>query len=126
MISFDTFSPRDGIPIYLQIIMHVKQGVASGTVQSGDELPSRRVLSTLLGVNPNTVQKAYKLLEDEGLILSHPGAGSTIIIDEQRKQAIRAELTAAEIRQTIRSLRSLGLDKAAALSLIDKNWEESE
>ena len=97
-----------------------------GVLKENDQLPSVRALASQLAVNPNTVQKAYKLLEDEGLILSHPGAGSTIIIDEQRKQAIRAELTAAEIKQTIRSLRSLGLDKAAALSLIDKNWEESE
>ena len=126
MISFDSFIMEPGVPIYLQIILHIKKGAASGTVQNGDELPSRRVLSTLLGVNPNTVQKAYKMLEDEGIIRSHPGAGSTVAVDEARKRAIRAELIDAEIKQTIRSLQSLGLDKAAALGLIDKSWEETE
>ena len=123
MISFDTFSPRDGIPIYLQIIMHVKQGVASGTVQSGDELPSRRVLSTLLGVNPNTVQKAYKLLEDEGIISSHAGAGSVISVTVSQRTAIRTELIEAEVKKSVESLKLLGVDKQTALSIIEKSWE---
>ena len=62
MISFDSFTALDGIPIYLQIIKHIKSGMVSGTVKNGDEVPSRRVLSALLGLNPNTIQKAYKLL----------------------------------------------------------------
>ena len=70
MVDFSAFVPEDGLPIYLQIIRHVKRAIAAGTVQAGDELPSRRVLSAQLGVNPNTVQKAYKLLEDEGIIPS--------------------------------------------------------
>ena len=68
MLSFSRFVPEEGLPIYLQIIRHVKRGIAAGTVQGGDELPSRRMLSAQLGVNPNTVQKAYRLLEEEGLI----------------------------------------------------------
>ena len=67
MVDFSAFVPEDGLPIYLQIIRHVKRAIAAGTVQAGDELPSRRVLSAQLGVNPNTVQKAYRLLEEEGL-----------------------------------------------------------
>ena len=66
MISFENFHSVDGVPIYLQMIRHVKQGLAAGTVQNGDELPSRRILSAMLAVNPNTVQKAYRQLEEEG------------------------------------------------------------
>ena len=65
MISFECFPLEEGIPIYLQIIRHVKRGIVAGIVRDGDELPSRRVLSARLGVNPNTVQKAYRLLEEE-------------------------------------------------------------
>ena len=61
MISFDSFIAQDGVPIYLQIVKHIKSGIVSGTVVNGDEVPSRRVLSALLGVNPNTIQKAYKM-----------------------------------------------------------------
>ena len=67
MITFEGFRPEDGVPIYLQIIKYLKQGIVSGAVADGDELPSRRVLSATLGVNPNTVQKACRMLEEEGL-----------------------------------------------------------
>ena len=76
MVSFDDFIMEPGVPIYAQIIRYVKGAVAAGVVADGEELPSRRVLSALLGVNPNTIQKAYRLLEEEGLIRSHPGAKS--------------------------------------------------
>ena len=123
MISFADLDITDGSPIYLQKIMHVKNGVASGAISNGDELPSRRVLSTLLGVNPNTVQKAYKLLEDEGVIVSFAGAGSTVSVTEEQKTAIRTELVEAEIQKSVQALKSLGLTKDAAISLINKNWE---
>ena len=51
-----------------QIIRYIKRGAVAGTIRDGDELPSRRVLSALLGINPNTVQKAFHLLEEEQLI----------------------------------------------------------
>ena len=68
IISFDGFAMDDKSPIYNQIVLFIKRGAVAGSIADGDELPSRRVLSALLGVNPNTVQKAYRLLEDEGLI----------------------------------------------------------
>ena len=61
MIQFDSFMQAEGVPIYQQIIRYVKQGIAAGTIRDGEELPSRRVLSALLAVNPNTVQKAYRI-----------------------------------------------------------------
>lgn len=73
MISFQAFRQTDGTPIYLQIIRYIQQGLAAGTIQDGDELPSRRVVSALLAVNPNTVQKAFRLLEDERLVTSRAG-----------------------------------------------------
>ena len=65
MISFENFTAKDGIPIYLQIVQHIQREIVAGTIKNGDEVPSRRVLSALLGVNPNTIQKAYRILEDE-------------------------------------------------------------
>ena len=79
MIQFDSFMQAEGVPIYQQIIRYVKQGIAAGTIRDGEELPSRRVLSALLAVNPNTVQKAYRMMEEEGLVESipEPRAAST-------------------------------------------------
>ena len=55
MLSFSGFRLEDGSPIYQQIIRYLEQGIAAGTIRDGDGLPSRRVLSAQLGVNPNTI-----------------------------------------------------------------------
>lgn len=126
MVDFSAFVPEDGLPIYLQIIRHVKRAIAAGTVQAGDELPSRRVLSAQLGVNPNTVQKAYKLLEDEGIITSRSGAKSEIALSPDLVEQIRRQLLEQEAGLLVRSLRQAGLEKEAAFALLDRLWEESK
>ena len=126
MLTFDSFSPQEGLPIYLQIIRHIKRGIAAGTVAAGDELPSRRVLSAQLGVNPNTVQKAYRLLEEEGLITSRSGAKSEVALPPGGVEAIRAQLLEQEIAVLVQNLRQSGLDKEAALALFGRLWTESE
>ena len=126
MVDFSTFVPEDGLPIYLQIIRHVKRAIAAGAVQAGDELPSRRVLSAQLGVNPNTVQKAYKLLEDEGIISSRSGAKSEIALSPELVEQIRRQLLEQEAGLLVRALRQAGLEKKSALALLERLWDESE
>lgn len=124
MVSFDDLVLLDGVPIYQQILRHVKLGIAGGTIAPGDALPSRRVVSALLGVNPNTVQKAYRLLEEEGLIQSHPGAKSCVAADEAARARVRAELLQEQAQQAVAALKRMGLSKEAALELIAQHWEE--
>lgn len=124
MVSFDDLVLLDGVPIYQQILRHVKLGIAGGTIAPGDALPSRRVVSALLGVNPNTVQKAYRLLEEEGLIQSHPGAKSCVAADEAAQARVRAELLQEQAQQAVAALKRMGLSKDAALELIAQHWEE--
>ena len=126
MISFENFIMEDGIPIYLQILRYIKRGVIAGTVINGDELPSRRVLSALLGVNPNTVQKAYRMLEDEQLIISHSGAKSYMQLDTDKIRLIRNEMLENDTINVIRMLRQMGVGKAEAISLIDEYWDRSD
>lgn len=126
LVSFDRFALSGGSPIYSQIIRFIKAGIVAGTIADGDELPSRRALSALLGVNPNTIQKAYRLLEEEGLIRSHPGAKSYVSAPPERAAAIRGELLAAEARRAAEALRRMGLDRGAALELIGRLWDEGE
>ena len=122
MISFDSFLMEAGIPIYLQIILFIKRGMISGQIQPGDELPSRRVLSALLGVNPNTIQKAYRMLEEEGLVSSHAGAKSYVVLDEATLPKIRAELLENDARTLIDAMKQMGLSKREALALIENHW----
>lgn len=126
VISFENFTMADGIPIYMQIMRHIKTGIIAGTIENGDELPSRRVLSALLGVNPNTIQKAYKLLEEEGMIESHAGAKSYVVISDEITAKIRQELVEGEARAAVNGVRRMGLTKEEALSLFSKIWDESE
>ena len=126
MISFDDFSPAAGMPIYLQILRYIQRGAAAGRIQNGDELPSRRVLSALLGVNPNTVQKAYRLLEETGLVCSHTGAKSYMVLTDETVRAIRRELLEGEARALVVAMRQTGTSKTDALALVEKLWDEAE
>lgn len=123
MVSFDAFTIEDGSPIYLQIILYIKRCIIGGTIADGDELPSRRVLSALLGVNPNTIQKAYRMLEEEGLIRSHSGAKSYVAADAAAIARIRAQLLENDALNIINSMKQMGLTREDALALIEKYWE---
>ncbi len=123
MVSFESFVQEDGSPIYMQILRHVKRGIVAGSIRDGDELPSRRVLSALLGVNPNTVQKAYRLLEEEGLIQSHSGAKSCVVLAPGKPEQLRAELMEGDARSIITAMKQMGLTKEEAHALFDRLWE---
>ena len=122
MISFEQFLMDDSSPIYLQIIGYIKSGIVAGTIRDGDEMPSRRMLSALLGVNPNTIQKAYALLEEEGIIHSRSGAKSFVVLDEQKIKDISEERLEQTVRTAVQSMQQMGVSKMEALALIDKYW----
>lgn len=125
MISFEAFRSVEGMPIYLQMIRFVKQGLAAGRFLDGDELPSRRLVSATLAVNPNTVQKAYRQLE-EGLIQSRPGAGSHITASPQQVEDIRQELFRSDVQETVAAMKRMGLKKEEAVALLRQLYDEEE
>ncbi len=124
MISFDDFTLVDGRPIYLQIIQYIKRRIAAGRISCREEMPSRRVLSALLGVNPNTVQKAYKLLEDEGIIVSRSGAKSYICVQEEMVERVRRELLAGETKCWVEAMRQLKVPREMAFEMAKEFWEK--
>lgn len=123
MVSFEQLVLNDRSPIYLQIVRFVQRGIISGVIQNQEELPSRRVLSSLLSVNPNTVQRAYKIMEDEGLIESRTGAKSCISITEDRLVRIRKQLVTEEIRSAITIFKQMGLSRQETLDQINALWD---
>ncbi len=123
MVSFERFIPGEG-PIYQQIVLYIKREISSGTILHEDELPSRRMLSALLGINPNTIQKAYKILEDEGIIESRSGAKSLVILDEKKRTSIKNELIETEARNAVTMLKHMGISKNEAIGLLEKFWKE--
>ncbi len=124
MITFDKFIIEDDSPIYLQIIRFIKRGIVAGIIQNQDELPSRRMLSALLGVNPNTIQKAYHMLEEEGIMVSQTGAKSFVTINDKDILRIRMELLNKETKLWVNAMREMNVSKEEAGELLNRIWEE--
>lgn len=88
---------RSGVPIYVQIMDQVKQQVVGGGLVPGDQLPTVRALALELRVNFNTVARAYRLLDEAGIISTQQGRGTYILdippperTDKLRRQALEA------------------------------------
>ena len=112
---------HSGIPAYKQIANRLTSAMADGTLAHGDRLPTIRELNELLGVNPNTVAKAYRELALKGLIDGQRGFGSFVKLDdpvntlpEQKKKAKLTEL----YQRMLTEARSHGLNEDHILSFI--------
>jgi GntR family transcriptional regulator len=100
-------SRRDGVPTYRQIVNQIKHMIASGRLAPGEELPAIRTLAEQLMINPNTVARAYQVLELDGLVTKRrttgtyvSGAGSPLARRERLKiLAERIDALLAEARQ---------------------------
>lgn len=73
-----TIDTKSGVPLYRQIIEQVKFAIARGIVSTGDQLPTVRQLAVDLSINPNTVIRAYRELEIEGVLETHQGSGTFV------------------------------------------------
>ena len=125
MISFESFVPDGNVPIYLQIVGYIKRGIVAGTIPDGAEMPSRRMLSALLGVNPNTVQKSYAMLEEEGLIHSRSGAKSCVAADDAAIRRLRGELLGQNLKTIIDAMKQMGMTLEDAQAALADHWEVS-
>ena len=121
---FDRLVFDDQSPVYLQIIAFVKQAVAAGDLRQGNSIPSRRGLAAQLGVNPMTVQRAYKQMEDEGLIRTLPNAGSVISVSERERRAVHDELVRDEVGQFVRRMKRMRLPFKDVIDLVSDIWDE--
>lgn len=77
MMTF-TLDNNSGVPIYRQIMDQIRHGIASGRLRPGEQLPTVRALAVDLKVNPNTVIKAYSLLEQQGVLTTEQGSGTFV------------------------------------------------
>lgn len=117
-----TLNARD--PVYLQLVRYVHLQICRGILQDGDALPSRRELAVQLGINPNTVQKAYKALEEEGLMRTDGNSGSVARVTPQARDRLLAELKSEAAQGFIESAQALGLTFQQAVALITQQWPE--
>lgn len=114
-------SPSDGVPIYLQIVNQVKYLFASGRLEAGQELPPIRVLAEQLEVNPNTVARAYRELEADGVVVKRRTAG-TFVSDAGSPLARRERLRilTERVDLLLAEARQMGVGLEELLALIQK------
>jgi GntR family transcriptional regulator len=103
---------RSGIPIYLQVVERIKERLASGKLKPGDQLPTVRSLALELRVNFNTIARAYRIMDESGIISTQQGRG-TYIIDvppPEMSGSIRAKALADLTRRFIADAERLGVE----------------
>jgi DNA-binding transcriptional regulator YhcF (GntR family) len=89
-------NPASGVPIYLQLMERVKHAVETGALRPGEQLPGIRPLAEELVINPNTVAKAYRELEHEGVIELRHGAGAFVTANARARKGTTDRLRAAQ------------------------------
>jgi GntR family transcriptional regulator len=116
---------RSGIPPYIQIVQQVKHALRLGMLQPGDQLPTVKQVVADVAINPNTVLKAYRDLEREGLVEGRPGLGTFVL---KRPDGPPPHLHAALRRSLERWMKSAfdaGLDYESVASLFDSTLRDA-
>jgi GntR family transcriptional regulator len=99
-------------PVYLQIIDQVKRDIAVGRLEKEQRLPTVRQLAQQLAINPNTIAKAYRQLEQEGIIVTRAGAGAFVArLDSTLSRAVRRRLICDELERITVEAFHMQIDK---------------
>ena len=103
-------NPSSGVPIYLQLMEQVKHNIETGALRPGEQLPGIRPLAEQLVINPNTVAKAYRELEHEGVIELRHGAGA-FVSGQARARKVTEKLRAGQsiVAAAVERLRKSGV-----------------
>ncbi len=109
MIEFSLAS-RSGVSPYLQLVQQVRQALRLGTLTEGDQLPTVKEVVAQLAINPNTVLKAYRELEREGLVRPRPGVGTFVTRSLAGVPAATQEPLRRELARWIAKARRTGMD----------------
>lgn len=124
MLTFRLDS-RSGLMPYLQLVQQVKHALRLGLLEVGDQLPTVKEVVSYLAINPNTVFKAYRELEHEGLVESRPGQGTFVTRTLAGSSlASHAELR-RELLRWLRRARAAGLDAESIEALFAHTFRDA-
>lgn len=118
------FNNRD--PVYLQVVRYFKEQIATGRLASGEEIPSRRELANLLKINPNTAQKAYKEMEEQGLIHTERNFPSRITTDRVILSSVRQELIHEAVDTFVQAIKPIQLPVDELLSIVKEKYKSEQ
>lgn len=112
-------NPSSGVPIYVQIKEQIRHAVETGALAAGEQLPGIRGLAETLVINPNTVIKAYRELEQEGVLEIRHGLGAFIAWRRKRPKTEVMQDAQRTAREFVNALRDEGLDEGEIRRLIE-------
>ena len=122
MFSIDL---RSRVPIYEQLVQNITEQVVKNVLLPDEPLPSVRNLARDLGINPNTVQKAYHELEQRGIIYHSAGRGSFVAPTDELADAMTAQHI-QQLEQQLIAAHRAGVSKQAVIELLEKLYKEAE
>ena len=120
---------RSGVPSYVQIVEQVQSFLANGELKPGDQLPTVRQLASELRVNFNTIARAYRMLDEAGLISTQQGRG-TYLLDQPSAEAVQKLKKESLELQSIRFLKSLAKqgfsaeESQQAIQMLFQSWQD--
>jgi len=117
--------PRSGVATYLQIVQQVKEALRLGTIDVGDQLPTVREVVADLAINPNTVAKAYRELEHDGLVVAYQGRGTFVASTLAPASLRHHEELRAALERWLQTAENAGLDEESIRALISATLRET-
>lgn len=124
MVDFSGMELNNSEPVYIQLVMHVEKQIVTRNASSGDRLPSRRELAAMLEINPNTAQKAYRLMESKGYVVTEGNLGSMVYVDSCTFDSMKEKLTKGMVRKFIKSAKEINLSFKRTIDLVSEVWDE--
>ncbi|WMI80761.1 GntR family transcriptional regulator [Anaerotignum sp. MB30-C6] len=124
MLDFTQLDLNTVEPVYTQINEFVKRQIFLGKAKKGDPLPSRRELATQLKINPNTAQRAFRAMEEAGLVLTPKNTVSILYFDDDLLLDIQREMTADIVAEFVRRVKENNLSLDEVMILLQQEWEK--
>ena len=125
MIKFH-LNPRSGVSAYLQLVHQVRQALRMGMLEPGDQLPTVKEVVSSLAINPNTVLKAYRYLEREGLVSGRPGQGTFVLKSLAGPQPEERVALRRTLDLWLKSAFDAGLDVDSVVALFETSLHSIE
>lgn len=121
MLFINKFSPT---PIYLQVVAQFEELIFAEILESEEKLPSVRILAKDLGVNPNTLQRAYAQMENDKLCVSVPGSGRYVTKEAKSIITKKKQESLCEIKDIIKGAKRSGSSLDDIIGMVKKIYEE--
>lgn len=121
MFSLD---PRSREPIYTQLEKNIIKYINLGVYEKDSMLPSVRTLACELGINPNTVSKAYKSLEQAGVVYTVAGKG--VFVNSKKDLDNIQKMATDELKAVLKDAKNIGVDKSSVIDLINELWGDEQ